>query len=85
MKPAHLTLRLVLFLLLGWASLGPGTPAAQAAGVSPAAHHGPATSVSLPANKLFDYIRGNRARMVQIATIGLVIGLVILMTATRKH
>lgn len=34
---------------------------------------------------LTDYVMGNRSRMIQIATIAFGIGLVILMTATRKH
>lgn len=38
----------------------------------------------IQANKLIDYIRGNRSRLVQVTTIGFGLGLLILMTATRK-
>ena len=78
MKNAPLSWRLALLLLLGFAVLGPNAPCAEAGQRVCAVAHAPSAN-------LFDYIRGNRSRMVQVATIGLGIGLVILMTATRKH
>jgi len=63
----------------------PGEVVAWEPSCAPAATVTPAApSARIQANKLFDYIRGNRSRMVQITTIAFGIGLVILMTATRK-
>lgn len=83
MKTTTLSRRLALSLLLAVGLLGPAAPTVHAAPPTP--HVTEVQTTSLQANRLVDYIRGNRSRMVQVATIGLGIGLLILMTATRKH
>lgn len=96
MKTSTLSHRLALFLLLVLPTFESGAAAGELSQAAPGqASVGPsegwgaegrrAGGMNLHANKLFDYIRGNRSRMVQVATIGLGIGLVILMTATRKN
>jgi hypothetical protein len=80
MKTTSLPWRILLFLLLGFVLLGPAAPASAAAPAPQAA----SAARTVPAS-LFDYIRGNRARMVQVTTLGLGLGLLILMTATRKN
>lgn len=82
MKKASFPLSFVLLLLLGFAALGPTAPRAEAGQPVCAARTPPVGA--LPAD-LFDYIRGNRSRMIQVATIGFGIGLVILLTSVRKH
>ena len=82
MKTTPIFLRLAQLLLFALCLLGPAAEKSHAA-VAP--HVCRPQSSGLHANKLFDYIRGNRSRMVQVATIALAIGLVILMTSTRKH
>ena len=83
MKTTPLFLRFAQMLLFALCLLGPATEKAHASAVATQVSQQP--SGRLHANKLFDYIRGNRSRMVQVATIALGIGLVILMTSTRKH
>ena len=66
-----------MFFLLSLMLFGPG---AAAAATPPRD-----APVCLRAESLLDYIRGNRSRMIQVTTIAFGIGLVILMTATRKR
>lgn len=76
MKAAPLfVLVLLTALLLG---------AADAPAASPAAGFALPAAGAVPGS-LTDYVMGNRSRMIQITTIAFALGLVILMTSTRKH
>ncbi|MCI0641402.1 MAG: hypothetical protein L0Y72_08725 [Gemmataceae bacterium] len=43
------------------------------------------TTTSVLIGGFWDYVKGNRSRMIQIAFIGFAVGVVILITSTRKH
>jgi hypothetical protein len=75
-------MRYLLFCLIFWTGL---SPAAAAVPAVPVSYQPTATaSIRRPAG-FMDYVIGNRARMIQVTTIGFALGLVILMTSTRKH
>ena len=85
MTPTSHTSRWLVLLLAGLLGLGELASPVVAAESSAAS---PAAALTAPAavfGGLGDYIIGNRSRMIQCAFIGFVIGVVILMTATRKH
>jgi hypothetical protein len=88
MTPQSHPRRWLLLLLVGLLALGALTSPVLAAESSPS---GPAASMAASAAPtvifagLFDYVTGSRTRMVQFTFIGFAIGVVILMTSTRKH
>ncbi|MCI0380965.1 MAG: hypothetical protein L0215_25555 [Gemmataceae bacterium] len=43
------------------------------------------TSAAVLVGGFWDYVKGNRSRMIQVAFIGFAVGVVILITSTRKH
>lgn len=76
------TMRLLLCLVLFWNGSALASSAAQA---EPSAR---STTIATPILRhagLMDYVLGSRARLIQVATIAFGIGLVILLTSTRKH
>ena len=73
------TLLLAGLILLGLASSAP------AAAVSNPRAGAPLQQPKVLVAGFFDNVVGNRSRMVQFTFIGFAIGVVILMTATRKH
>jgi len=63
------------------------TPSCAApAGSTPPVVAVPAAAAPAPVfASFFDYVTGNRSRVIQFAFIGFAVGVVILMTSTRKH
>ena len=79
MMSSSLAVRLVLALVVALLCLGP-VPSANAAEATFVASSPPALFAGIT-----DYVIGNRSRMVQAAFVAFGVGILILVTATRKH
>jgi hypothetical protein len=91
---SHAPRVLPLVLLAAWAlcalpaPAGASDPAStpeQSVPVSSAVQSPSPGFMPAPVAGLKDYIIGNRSRMIQVVTIGFALGIVILVTATRKY